>query len=343
MDDSNEQDYMHHAYEALSDGDFNQAQVFFKQAIRVNSANEDAWLGLAKTYPGDPERARKCYENVLKINPLNAEASELLAALGDAPADSYETSASPSPAAEPAPAAEALRSSAAPSAGARTTYGGPDVPAPKGIEGAPEKLNADYGVDFVRRLLRSMVSVLSGQGDGSADLPTSWWNAVLTVVLVGLVSGLCIAIAGMRFRSFLTIVTIVTVPLLTIVMSVIAVGAGAFLSHWYLKTYRDGAASLLDHTMTFVRVWAPASSVFAVITLISGLTRDYVMTLTGFLQSFSFNANGLGLIFLIISIAVTAYAALLLHRHWGRIYPGVGGRGLWIAVVIAIVVTSLPL
>ncbi|NOG51562.1 MAG: hypothetical protein HND48_20655 [Chloroflexi bacterium] len=52
MDDSNEQDYMHHAYEALSDGDFNQAQVFFKQAIRVNSANEDAWLGLAKTHAG---------------------------------------------------------------------------------------------------------------------------------------------------------------------------------------------------------------------------------------------------------------------------------------------------
>lgn len=344
MNDSNEQEYMQHANEALSDGDFNQAQVFFKQAIRVNNANEDAWLGLAKTYPDDPVRARKCYENVLKINPLNAEATEMIAALGDAPAEAEaepeEAPASPPPAAEPAPAAEALREEAAPSAAARASYGGPDMQAPKGIEGAPEKLNADYFVDFVQRLLRSMIAVLSGQNDGSADMPTSWWNGVLSVVLVGLVTGLCIAIAGLRFRSFLTILT---VPLLYTMLAVTAVGAGAFLSHWYLKTYREGTASLLDHTMTFVRVWVPASAVFAVITLIRGLTGDFVMTLPGFLQSFSFNAGGLGLIFLIIAIAVTAYAALLLHRHWGRIYPGVGGQGLWIAVVIAIAVTSLPL
>lgn len=338
MSDSNEQEYMQHAYEAMNDGDMNQAQVFFKQAIRVNNANEEAWLGLAKTYPDDPERARKCYENVLKINPLNAEAREMLAALGDVPAEAGR--AANAPASEPASTTDTLREEAASNTSPRASYGGPEVQAPKGIEGAPQKLNADYVVDFVQRLLRSMVAVVSGQNDGSADMPTSWWNAVLSVALVGFVTGLCVAIAGLRFRSFLTILT---VPLLYTVLSVIAVGAGAFLSHWYLKTYRDGTASLLDHTMTYVRVWVPASAIFAVITLIRGLTGDFVMTLSSFLGSFSFNAGGLGLILLIVAIVVTAYTAILLHRHWGRIYPGVGGRGLWVAVAIALAVTSLPL
>src|SRR5690606_24830671 len=78
MSESNEHEYMQSGQEALAAGEYNTAQVFFKQAIRVNNANEEAWLLLAKTYPTEPDKARKCYENVLKINPLNAEAQRMM-------------------------------------------------------------------------------------------------------------------------------------------------------------------------------------------------------------------------------------------------------------------------
>ena len=86
MSDSNEQEYMQNGLEAPNMGDFNAAQVFFKQAIRVNNSNEEAWLSLARTYPTEPDKALKCYENVLKINPLNSEAQGMIDRLSAAAA-----------------------------------------------------------------------------------------------------------------------------------------------------------------------------------------------------------------------------------------------------------------
>lgn len=342
MSESNEQDYMQSGQEALAAGEYNTAQVFFKQAIRVNNANEEAWLLLAKTYPTEPDKARKCYENVLKINPLNAEAQRMIdridAAAAPASAPAYSAPSS-SGAARVADAPESLRSEAAQPAG-RKPLGGPSMNSPKGIEGAPENVNLDYFVDFFQRAVKSSMALLTGQGDGSADLPTSWWNATLLTVTAGFITGLFVFIADLNFRSFLTVLT---VPLLVTLLAVIGVGAGSFLSHWYLRTYRDATTSLLDHTMTFVRVWFPASIIFAIVHLIADLTTNFVMSLGSFLQSFAFSASGLGLVFLIINAAVAVYSALLLHRHWGRLYPNVGSNNLWVAVAIALSVTSFVL
>jgi hypothetical protein len=342
MSESNEQEYMQSGQEALASGEYNTAQVFFKQAIRVNNANEEAWLLLAKTYPTEPDKARKCYENVLKINPLNAEAQRMIdridasAAPASAPAYSAPSSAGTASVNE---APESLRSEAGQPAG-RKPLGGPSVNSPKGIDGAPENVNLDYFVDFFQRAAKSSMAILTGQGDGSAELPTSWWNATLLVITAGFITGLFVFIDTVNFRSFLTILT---VPFLVTLLLVIGVGAGSFLSHWYLRTYRGGSASLLDHTMTYVRVWFPASIIFAIVLLIAGLTNNFVMSASSFLRTFAFSANGLGFVFLLINAAVAVYTALLLHRHWGRLYPTVGSTGLWIAVAIALVTTSLML
>jgi hypothetical protein len=342
MSESNEQDYMQSGQEALAAGEYNTAQVFFKQAIRVNNANEEAWLLLAKTYPTEPDKARKCYENVLKINPLNAEAQRMIdridASAAPASAPAYSAS-SPAGAASVNEAPESLRSEDGQPAG-RKPLGGPSVNSPKGIDGAPENVNLDYFVDFFQRALKSSMAILTGQGDGSAELPTSWWNAVLLTVTAGFITGLFVFIDTVNFRSFLTILT---VPLLVTLLIVVGVGAGSFLSHWYLRTYRGATASLLDHTMAYVRVWFPASMIFAVVLLISGLTNNFVMSVGSFLRTFAFSADGLGFVFLLINAAVAVYAALLLHRHWGRLYPTVGSTGLWIAVAIALVTTSVVL
>ena len=95
MSESNEQDYMQSGQEALAAGEYNTAQVFFKQAIRVNNANEEAWILLAKTYPTEPDKARKCYENVLKINPLNAEAQRMIDRIDASAAPSTSTNFAP--------------------------------------------------------------------------------------------------------------------------------------------------------------------------------------------------------------------------------------------------------
>jgi hypothetical protein len=341
MSESNEQDYMQSGQEALASGEYNTAQVFFKQAIRVNNANEEAWLLLAKTYPTEPDKARKCYENVLKINPLNAEAQRMIdridasTAPASAPAYSAPSSAGTASVNE---APESLRSEAGQPAG-RKPLGGPSVNSPKGIDGAPENVNLDYFADFFLRSFKASTALWTGQGDGSAELPTSWWNATVLTVAVGFVTGLILYAISLNFRSFLTIITVIPMVILA---SVVAVGAGAFLSHWYLRTYREGMASLLDHTMTYVRVWYPASVVYSIVLLIVGLTRNDVMSVNSFLQTFAFSASGLGLVFLIVNAAVAVYSALLLHRHWGRLYPN-AGTGLWIAIAIALVVTNVML
>lgn len=344
MSESNEHEYMQSGQEALAAGEYNTAQVFFKQAIRVNNANEEAWLLLAKTYPTEPDKARKCYENVLKINPLNAEAQRMIdridASAAPSGASVYSTgtrSSASAASASVSDAPESLRSETAQPAG-RKPLGGPSVNVPQGIEGTPENVNLDYFVDFFQRAFRSSMAILTGQGDGSAELPTSWWNATVLTIAAGFITGLFIFIDTVSFRSFLTFFT---VPLLVTLLTVIAVGAGSFLSHWYLRTYRGGSASLLDHTMTYVRVWFPASIIFAVVLLISGLTNNFVMSVGSFLRTFAFSVEGLGIIFLLINAAVAVYTALLLHRHWGRLYPTVGSTGLWIAVAIALVTTSL--
>ena len=125
-------------------------------------------------------------------------------------------------------------------AAGRKPLGGPSVNSPKGIEGAPENVNLDYFVDFFQRAFKSSMAILTGQGDGSAELPTSWWNATLLTVAAGFVTGLFVFIADLNFRSFLTVLT---VPLLVTLMAVIGVGAGSFLSHWYLRTSRGATAT----------------------------------------------------------------------------------------------------
>lgn len=333
MSDSNEQEYMQSGLEALNSGDNNAAQVFFKQAIRVNNSNEEAWLNLAKTYPTEPDKALKCYENVIKINPLNAEAQRMI--------DRLSASVAAETAAPAADTSASLREDAGSSGPKeREPLGGPAVGAPKGIDGAPDTVNLDYFVDFFQRAFKGSMALLTGQGDGSAELPTSWWNATVLVVSTGVLTGLFAAISSLRYANILTIITL---PLLYTLIAVIAVGGGAALSHWYLRTYRDGSASLLDHTMAYVRVWFPASLIFAVVLLIEGLTGNFVMDLRSFLLSFSFSAGGLGLILLIIDIAVIAYVGMLLQKAWTRLYPNSPAIGIWIAVVIAFVTTGILL
>lgn len=329
MSDTNEHEYIQHGLESLETGDYNSAQVFFKQAIRVNNNNEDAWLNLAKTYPTEPEKALKCYENVLKINPLNAEAARMVERLSSG-AESADASFSNAP-------AEGLRSEAPAAPKERKPLGGPNVSAPKGIDGTPDTVNLDYLVDFFQRAFKGSVALLIGQNDGSGELATSWWNTILMVVSASFLTGLIVAINGLRFGSVLAIFT---VPLLVTLMLSVAFGAGAFLSHWYLRTYRDASASLLDHTTAYVRVWFPATVIFAIILLISGLTSNSVTDLRAILTSFSFSSSGLGLILFIVNVAITAYSAFLLKMSWTRLYPTIG-NGLWIAVAIAFVTTGI--
>lgn len=338
MSDMNEREYMQSGEESLAAGDYNAAQVFFKQAIRVNNANEDAWLMLAKTYPTEPEKALKCYENVLKINPLNAEAQGMIERLAAVETPAYAGAAGA--AATASMTDDVLRSEAASASAGRKPLGGPSVSAPRGFDGAPDTVNLDYLVDFYQRGVKSSAALLTGQGDGSAEMPTSWWNATLLTISAGVLTGLMVFIANVDFRSFLTILT---VPLVVTLQAVIGVGAASFLSHWYMRTYREGSASLLDHTMSFVRIWFPASIIFAVVHLIADLTGNFVMSVGSFLQTFAFSARDLGLILLIVNIAVAGFSALLLQRAWMRLYPSAGTTNVWVAVAIALTVVNLVL
>lgn len=65
------------AIAALNEGDRGRARQLLAQVLQADPCNESAWLWLVRAVD-DPAHARECVERVLRINPGNEEARQML-------------------------------------------------------------------------------------------------------------------------------------------------------------------------------------------------------------------------------------------------------------------------
>jgi hypothetical protein len=310
------------AYKA---GNMVESRKLLAQAVKVERENELAWYYLSKTQ-SDPQKRRYCLEMALKLNPDNVAARRDLDAI-EGGVKVVER--------------DDLRKSAA------TDKPSPSIRIPKGITGAPERLSLDYTQNFVRDGFQESVATFTLKS-GLANTEASWWRVVFTVGLTGFAIGLIYVLVVMlnvlqmsQFGVRLPIAQILITPFLTILMALVAFGAGAFISHWFLTTQRGGMVSQLDHAMMMAKIWSPASLLLAIVTVIGALFGRGIATLENFLLS-SYILFDVGtIIFTVIALAIAGYAAYLMVKGMQRQNASVDDRSLWLTAAIMLVVTAV--
>lgn len=302
-------------------GDFSAARRHLTQAVRNDRTNATAWLYLSKVQT-DPEKARKCLERVLELEPDNEEAR---AALSNHTTDRR--------------AADNLDDvrQAIPVGGSAT--GG--VPLPSGIPGAPDAISPQYVAGFFSDRLSDGVNLLTGKTKQIDAGAASWWQVIFMGALASFITGLAVVL-GLMILNFrlVNLLSVLTTPLITTLTGTVALLAGAFLSHWYLTTQRGGNAPLVQHAYVMALVWFPLALVNAALVLVSLAAGSRMLSLQSALAG-NFSVGGLGLILTLIGGALVGAALVFLRQHLRPLYNGVPDSALLIAGGGMLAVTAL--
>lgn len=318
------------AYEA---GNLSEARKLLAMAVKTTDRNnERAWLYLAKVQ-NDPEKRRQCLQMVLKINPDNAAVRDELQTLIEA--DNVQRTN-----------VNELRNSVkSPSSSGASSASSASVRIPGGIPGAPDKFGLDDLQAFAPAFIQDSIAVLSGKA-AELTAPLTWWQAILTVGVTGFVLGLLVdiqrIITALRFSSFGSILfSLITTPFIMALLALIAVGAGGFLSYWYLTGWRGGAASLLAHLGVMVKAWAPATLLLGILGIIEALTGGYVTTVVDLVRGGALYTGGLGLVLGLIAAGIAVYTMYIMVNGLRKLYSGISNNHYWIAAFIMIFVAAL--
>lgn len=319
---------------AYNAGETREAQKVFADVIKQDKTNTTAWyyLGLAQS---DPNKRRECMKRVLAIDPEHAEAQTALAeldTLDETPDNVLDMND--------------LRSTAKrPSA-----QGGVSVTLLSDIPGAPPIISADYVVEFAQGMAQRSVPVFMDQVE-AVDSNATWWSLFLSVALtsfaLGVLGVISYLVRLLRFELSVDVFSLIFPPLLTVLIGVVAVSAGCFLSHWYLTRQENSNAPLLEHSAGLVAIWIPASVALGVVFLLEtvllprlDLFRGGVVTLEDVLfNGFPMMSAGM-LVFTVLAGAVAGYALYLMHKHLTSVHQ-VDSRAAWIGAFIMVLVTSL--
>lgn len=316
------------AYEA---SDIDKARELLAEGVKQQPENELGWLYLAKTQT-DAALRREYLEKVLDINPDNIEVSAMLAMMhleDDLPIDE------PAPATAFKPPPLSTRPNIRLSASAGFAI-------PPGIPGAPERLTVEDLRATYEATAQQSVNVFMDK-PGAVNLAAlNWWDLLLLTATIGLLTGIALVISQIldNVRQ-LNILSLFTIPLLTTLTSVIAVGAGCFLSHWYLATQADGKASLLSHSASLVAVWFPASIINIIVIFFEVMLGGRVITLEMLLLGQIGSITGGSIVATLASAVVALYALYLMFKQLSFLYVGVLQQRLVTAAAIMLIVTSI--
>lgn len=298
---------------AYQQGNLTEARKLLVQAVKgTDSDNAEAWFYLSKTQT-DPEKRRQCLQRTLAIDPNYEEAKHDLATMDAAKPSNGPTSAS--------------------------TPASPVIAIPKGIPGAPDRYRLSDYVYFIEETVRDSLGLLTLKSP-VPTLPASWWNNLLLILTTGGIIALSIWIRILfsLFRGVsLNFLSLIGTPILILFYALIGVGAACALSHWYITSQRGGQATLLDHSYTLIRVWAPLSAILAVISLLELFFPGAVNTLRLFLQGFMFGSP----ILTLMAAAVAGYALYLMIQGLQKLYPALPRSQLVITGLIFLVTVSL--
>lgn len=310
-------------------GDTATARKLLSQAVKLEKRSETAWWYLAQAMD-DTEKRGYCLQMVLKLNPNHAEAQAALMQ-GEAW--------------QPTPPSGRARTGEAPKVNA-TPAGTTGVPIPPGIPGAPARYAPADLLPFVQALAQDSVKVISGQPTAT-EAEATWWRFYLTVAVTGFLAGLVANLGGVILlaRGFgLNLWSLVSTPFLSALLSVLAVGAAAYGTHWYAVN-RGGRAALLDHSLRLAAVWVPGALAMAVIGVVAALIGGGVVTLPTILRVGppGVLSSGSTLLTTGVAAAVAGYSAYLLSKAFGALYPMLNSRDGWVMALAALTLIALML
>lgn len=315
---------------AFEAGNLAESRKLLAQAVKVDRDNEMAWYYLSKTQT-DTDKRRYCLQMVLNLNPDNLAAQRDLESMDEAAPKSKVV--------------EDVDFRAAPGkAKSETSFA---VRVPAGIAGAPDRVSLDYTRDFVQETARDSLTLFTGK-QSLVTAEASWWRVIFTVGLTGFVIGLLFDLAEIinvlqlsQYGARLSVGTLLLRPFLTAFMALVAVGAGVFISHWYITTQRGGTGNQLDHALLMTKIWAPASLLLAILAFVGLLFRQGIPSLQSLIYGSYIAFDAGTLLFSLIALGITVYAAYLMVRGMQKLYPSISDNSLWITAFIMLIVTAL--
>ncbi len=313
---------------AFQDRDITTARKLLTQAVKQDANNAQAWWYLSQVQTDDEKRLQ-CLRRVVKLDPQHTEATAAL----DALTQKLEVEMSREEKVLREEAKHAVPSS---------SVGGFSVPLPQGIDGAPMRLSLNDVVVFVKDKTAEALKLVRSPNSPVDLTSASWWQIVLIAVLVGLVTAL-VQLIGTALVSFrlLSVTSPIVVPLYAVLFALVGVGAAGFLSHWYITKLRGGKASLLAHSYPLTLIWAAASVINLVPTLIGALVGSGVLSLRQWLTFGLFGPlSSTTLVVSLLSLAVVVGAAYLMVKQLGKLYMGISNTQLWFTALIYVVVVG---
>ncbi len=328
-DENEEQEVLQRGIAAFQAGNMSETRKLMTSILQSNNRNETAWLYLARAQ-SDTAKRRLYYEKLLKLNPSHPQAN---AEIDEAP-----QAASPGPAGGASAAGQAKpRERVVTAEPVMNLSGG--VRVPPGIPDAPERLTPTYVSDFVQSTVQSSLAVLRGGAD-PLHLNATWWRVVFTTGLVGLVIGLTQIVAYLitylRFPFGFNLLYVITQPFLMILLTLVAVGAGVFLSHWYLTTQAGGRSDLLHHATAMVAVWTPLTIILCGLQLIEVIMGTGGTSIISIMRGGGVN----NVLTAIVGGIVVVFAILLASQLIRRLWMTVPERAMTTAAAVMFFVTA---
>jgi hypothetical protein len=321
------------AYKA---GEKGRAQELLSQAVKDNPNHEQAWYFLAAVQT-DMTRRKECLEMVIKINPGNTRAHEMLAKTNARLAESGPT--------PPPPQAQTFTAES-PKVKQGIPVTGEGFTLPFEIPGAPTHITPRELVDSGISLLRNSVGIFLKQPGAYEDeiRRATWWRFWLMVGTGSVVSAILYAI-GNLFLEFRFPPANILSPILTLIFSIpinmAAVYVGCYVSHWYATKQAHGLASQVEHSHAMAAAWMPgniaSAALGAIVALLFGSAFSFAILMNPSVWGFL----GIGLLLLIIvSIALALYTLSIQVKGVQILYKFVGGP-LWITTALMLVVTGI--
>jgi hypothetical protein len=330
---STNQDIVQEGIAAYKAGEKGRAKELLTQAVQQNPNSEQAWYYLAALYTNMAQR-KDALEHVLKINPDNTKAQEML--------DKTKERLAEQGAGAAAPAAESTKPRAV-----SASSSGEGFKLPVDIPGAPEKVTPQELISSGIALLQNSVGIFLKRPGAYEDeiQRATWWRFWLTVATGSVVSAVLFALEYIFFRIHFgvgfNVISFLLLLILSVPINMIAVYAGCYASYWYATTQAHGVASLVQHSQAMAAAWLPGNVVGAAIGAVVALLFGSAFSFDLLLNPAVWGLLGLGLIVtLIVTIAVALYTLSIQVKGVQILYKFTGNP-LWVTTASMLIVTGL--
>lgn len=280
---------------AFQAGDRDTARKHLSAFVEQQPENEQGWYYLAAV-ESNPTVRKTYLERVLKLNPNNAKAREVLERIRAREGPSAET-ASAQPADPARSKIRALNPDAQPNAEPK-----PGLRNPLRISGAPEQITATDLFNEARDLFRAGLMALGQRPEvyaSEVDRAT-WWSFWVVTGAAALISAVVSLFISLLFvvqggGTLFSLFTVLLTPLLSVPLILAALFAGIYASYRYAQS-KGWNVPLVRHAMVAGLVWAPVVSILSLVSFVfrlvgvgSSITSIVALVFAGYVMGEGFS------------------------------------------------------